>query len=85
MKTVTIGSPVQLLDENGVQHTGLVTNCWPEVCEYDETKGGPCINIVFVSANPAKTDCYGRQKEHLSSTMHRNNAGQGPGRYWWQE
>lgn len=87
MKTVQIGSAVQVLDENGVQHHGIVTNCWPSVAEYDEATGGPAINVVFVSADESKTDCYGRQTEHLSSTMHRNAAGAAacPGRKWWQE
>lgn len=88
MKTVTIGSAVQVLDEFGNQRHGIVTNCWPAEAEYDDSEGKQvqlAINIVFVSNDPAKTDCYGRQTEHLTSVMHRSAAGQCPGRKWWQE
>lgn len=30
----------------------------------------PCVNLLFLSPDPAKTDPYGRQKERASSVMH---------------
>jgi len=93
MKAVQIGSAVKVADENGVVHDALVTQPWgsgpgPDgTTEYDESKGPVqlAINVVFVSADPSKRDCYGRQTEHLSSCMHRSASGGCPGRYWWQE
>lgn len=89
MKTVKIGDVVQVLDEQSVQHAALVTNVWTDGkphAEYDETGVVQlAINVVFVTADKAKTDCYGAQTEHLSSVSHRSAAGNCPGRFWWQE
>lgn len=85
-KTVTIGSKVKIKDEHGVEHDALVTNGFPEVFTYDDAgQVFQAINVVFVSADPAKTDCYGRQTEHLTSVMHKSVSGECPGRFWWQE
>lgn len=88
MKTVKIGDTVKILDENCVEHDALVTANWGQqdasgVTQFEEGKHGPCINVVFVSADPAKTDCYGRQTEHLSSVQHKDSPGVAPGRVWW--
>lgn len=92
MKTVQIGSLVQVVDEVGVQHAGLVTAAWGsnpnEAQSYDDSEGKQvhlALNVVYVSADENKRDCYGRQIEHSSSMMHRSAAGGCPGRYWWQE
>ena len=91
MKTVQNGSAVKVVDEVGVEHDALVTRAWgnnpAEAQEYDDSDGKVvhlAINVVFVSADPNKMDCYGRQTEHLSSTAHRSSVGSCPGRYWWQ-
>ena len=86
MKTVSIGSAVQIKDEHGVQRNALVTNAWPATIEYDDSQPVHlCLNVVYVSADEAKQDCYGRQTEHQTSCMHRSTAGECPGRFWWQE
>jgi hypothetical protein len=88
MKTVKVGDAVQVVDENGIEHTGLVTANWQNMAgeaTYDETQPVYiALNVVFVSADSTKTDSYGRQTEHLSSCMHRSVAGTCPGRYWYQ-
>ena len=91
MKSVQIGSPVKVVDEVGVEHDAIATATWGAnpagMQEYDDSEGKKvflAINVVFVSADPEKTDCYGRQTEHLSSVAHRSSVGECPGRYWWQ-
>lgn len=81
VRPVVEGDPVKVVDENRVEHVGLVTT----------VHGGfggtyaPSINAVYVSADPGKTDPYGRQVERLSSLQH-FSAGPAqmpsPGRYW---
>lgn len=88
MKTVKVGDAVKILDENSVEHDALVTANWGQqdangVSQFEEGKHGPCINVVFVTADKAKTDCYGAQTEHLSSIQHRDSPGVAPGRVWW--
>ncbi len=92
MKTVQIGSAVKVVDEVGVTHDGLVTAAWGqnpnEAQEYDDSEDKVvhlAINVVFVSADENKRDCYGRQTEHLSSCAHRSSVGACPGRFWYQE
>lgn len=91
MKRVTVGNAVKVVDEFGVEHDGLVTAVWGDpngavTFEYDDSKPVHClINVTYVSNDPAKTDCYGRQLErNLTSTCHRSAAGGCPGRYWFQ-
>jgi hypothetical protein len=67
-----VGTAVKVVDEVGVLHHGLVTNCW----------GGSCLNVAFLSADESKVDQYGRQTEHLSSCSHRDGT-TAPGRYWF--
>ena len=72
---VKIGDVVDLLDETGHQHWGLVTAVW-------EPAG---VNVVFVSSDETKTDQYGRQVERLSSLQHQSTVGKQPGRFWWSD
>ena len=89
MRTVKIGDAVKVVDEVGIEHDALVTASWGSGSQgeqqYDEAEQVfLAINVVFVSSDPLKTDCYGRQKEHLSSVAHRSVKGECLGRYWWQ-
>lgn len=78
---VTIGDPVKVVDETYGDHVGLVT------CVHGQFGGAfiPCINVVYVSTDPAKRDPYGAQVERLSSLQHLSQGPAGmprPGRYW---
>jgi hypothetical protein len=70
---------VKVVDEVGVLHNGLVTADWG-------TPGQPstCTNVLFLSADEAARDQYGRQVERLSSCSHRDST-TAPGRYWFIE
>jgi hypothetical protein len=88
MKTVTVGQAIKVKDANGIEHDALVTNVWRgdnQSAEYDENNACLAINVVFLSSDTKKTDCYGRQSEHMTSTPHRSNVGECPGYFWWQE
>jgi hypothetical protein len=63
------GDAVVYHDEVGSPHSALCTTDW-----------GMCINVLFVSADNAKTDQYGRQIERQSSVSHAKHAAHG--RYW---
>ena len=76
------GDAVKVVDENYVEHAGLVTAVHGPFVE-----GGyaPCINVVFVTSDAAKRDPYGQQIERLSSLQHYSQGPSGmpkPGRYW---
>lgn len=87
VRPVSAGDAIVVVDERYVQHDALV------VCVHGSfgTVAGtdlpyiPCINAVYISADEAKSDGYGRQVERLSSLQHYS---QGPGnmptagRYW---
>lgn len=78
---VTVGDVVRIVDEQYVEHLGLVTTV------HGEFSGAfvPCINTVHVSKDAAKRDPYGQQVERLSSLQHYSQGPSGmptPGRYW---
>ncbi len=78
---VAAGEPVRIVDEQYGEHVGLVT------CVHGSFGGTfvPCINVVYVSSDPAKRDPYGAQLERLSSLQHRSQGPASmprPGRYW---
>lgn len=78
---VSAGDPVTIVDETYGEHVGLVT------CVHGTFTSSyvPCINVVFVSSDPAKRDPYGAQVERLSSLQHYAAGPNGmprPGRYW---
>lgn len=104
--TVKVGDAITLVDEQYVEHAGLVTavhgygsraerddalrKCYREDDGQLETALAvpftvpPCINAVFVSADAAKHDPYGRQVERLSSLQHESQVQSmpRPGRFW---
>lgn len=78
---VKAGDPVRVVDENYVEHIGLVTTVHGT---FDSTYA-PGINVVYVSADPGKRDPYGQQIERLTSLSHYSsgpNQMPRPGRYW---
>ncbi len=91
VQPVARGDVVIVVDENYVERMALVTEVHGEFGKvYDTVDGGkrvyvPCLNVAYVSADPAKRDPYGGQIERMSSLQH---YGQGPadmprpGRYW---
>jgi hypothetical protein len=42
----------------------------------------PCINLLFLSTDPAKVDPYGRQKERATSVSHGSVQGVPQGYCW---
>lgn len=82
VEPVKPGDPVKVVDEHYVEHAGLVTAVHGEFVEDGYV---PSINAVYVSADPSKTDPYGRQTERLSSLQHLDSGPSRmpkPGRYW---
>jgi plastocyanin len=77
---VAPGDAVKVVNESYEPHDALVTAVHGDF-------GGqfvPCINVVYVSSDPAKRDPYGHQLERMSSLQHASQA-QGmprPGRFW---
>lgn len=82
MKQLSIGGAVVYVDEFGQERPALVTQNWG-TSEYDPEKGGPAINVVFVSNSDKETDTYGRQMKHETSVVHRAQQ-MAHGKYWFQ-
>jgi hypothetical protein len=80
-RTLKIGQYVKVVDEVGQTHDGLVTNQWG-CASVKDGEPGPCINVLYVVDDPARTDPYGNQIERLSSTSHKRSTA-APGRYWY--
>jgi hypothetical protein len=77
---VEVGDPVRVVDETYGEHVGLVTCVHGRFGDYV-----PCINVVYVSSDPAKRDPYGAQVERMSSLQHHSQGPSQmpqPGRYW---
>ena len=82
-RTLKIGDPVKVVDEQGRLHDALVTQQWGQ--DGGVVKVGhspPAINVLFCSSDPEKMDPYGRQIERLSSCSHKSTT-TAPGRYWY--
>jgi hypothetical protein len=91
VQPVQVGEAIRVVDENYVTHAGLVTAVHGEFGQtYDTVDGGtrdyvPCLNVVYISADSAKKDPYGRQVERMSSLQHYSQGPNGmptSGRYW---
>lgn len=77
MANPQIGEIVEYVDHHGKPHKAIVTANW---------SGGQengAINLVFVSADDAKTDQYGRQIERDTSVVHKSRQ-TAPGNFWYQ-
>ena len=70
-RKANIGDVVVWHDSKGVAHNALVTCVWTPTC----------INLVVISSDGSKEDCYGRQIERHTSQSHAsvNNV---HGYYW---
>jgi hypothetical protein len=78
---VEVGDAVHVVDEHYQEHIGLVTTVHGKFTE----TFAPCINVVYVSSDPAKRDPYGHQLERMSSLQHYAQGPSNmptPGRYW---
>ena len=70
-----VGSHVIYFDSMGVPHDALVTIWWMgpnEVPTYRAENDEPGCNLVYVSGDLLKKDCYGRQSEHATSVVHKS-------------
>lgn len=65
MQDLKVGCVVVWVDAHGVQHDALVTAVWGKPDEQ------PCINLVYVDADAAKHDNYGRQIARQTSVVYR--------------
>jgi hypothetical protein len=72
MEELKIGDVVTYRDEVGVEHNALVT----------AVHGPDCINVAYLSADPAKHDSYGRQVERDSSVQRQSDVTAPNGRYF---
>ncbi len=82
---VVLGDPVWVVDETGGGHMALVTAVHGPWRDVDGNPFVPCINVVYVSADPTKRDPYGQQTERMSSLQHYSVVAKSmprPGRYW---
>lgn len=78
-----VGSHVVYTDQFAQRHDAIVTAVWGSYAT--ATGPEPGCNLVFVSADGAKTDPYGRQIERETSVVHRSNQ-PAHGRFWdWPE
>jgi hypothetical protein len=85
-----VGAHVIFVDPNRVAHHALIEHVFlasgKTVDEHVATYGQPpCINVIYFSDNPEKTDQYGRQKERATSVVHAKSMGKPEGYYWkWE-
>ncbi len=81
MKRIYEGLEIVYCDHVSVEHDALCTAAWGENEFGDDGSGAPCINVVYVSKDDAKTDSYGRQIERDTSVPHRSSQ-TAPGNWW---
>ncbi len=82
---VEAGDHVVVVDENYRHHHALVTTVHGRFSDNGSSGYVPCINVVYVSADPDKRDPYGQQLERMSSLQHYSQGPNGmpkPGRFW---
>lgn len=60
LRTVKVGEIVKFFNAEKKEQDALVTAVWSPTC----------INLVIVSLDENKTDCYGRQIERQTSVGH---------------
>ncbi len=78
---VSVGDVVLAVDEQRQERLALVT----AVHGLFGDSYVPCINVVYVTVDPAKRDPYGAQLERMSSLQHYSQGPNGmpaPGRFW---
>jgi len=63
-----VGDVIVYHDENGGAHNAIVTAYWGDPA--NDYIG--CLNLVLVSPDEARTDCYGRQIERKTSISHKS-------------
>lgn len=66
-----VGRPVIYADPVGKKHHGLITACW----SVRQDNKPWCVNLVYVSSDPNKTDQYGRQIERHATSVLRYHQG----------
>jgi len=88
-RSLEVADVVVFVDELGHPHNALVTAVHGEITQMqvrdgfhhvDIVEGGgpmiwnvPCINLVYLSDNVNKQDPYGRQTEHASSVVYKDD------------
>ena len=64
LRQPTVGCHVIYHDPKGVPSEALVTAVWSNLPT-------GCLNLVHVSTDESKSDCYGRQIERVTSLCHK--------------
>lgn len=77
-KQLNIGDHIIFVDEHRVRHDALVTQVWENMSGSDEPPG---CNLVYVIGDERREDQYGRQTEHRTSVVHKDNQA-APGWMW---
>lgn len=78
---VVPGDAVRVVDEQYVEHVGLVTYVHGNFLGAHT----PAINVVYVTKDASRTDPYGQQIDRMSSLQHLSQGPsqmETPGRYW---
>jgi hypothetical protein len=78
---VRVGDAVVYVDPRGIERSALVTAVWGLWHNVPEATPEPSLNLVYVSEDESRTDSYGRQTAHATSTPHRGQQA-APGNYW---
>lgn len=76
-----VGASVVFHDERGLAHHALVT----AVHGLHMNDSAPCVNLVYVSRDGARTDGYGRQIERRTSVVHGSQQAAGGFYFRFQE
>jgi hypothetical protein len=81
VKPVDVGDVVDVVTETYEPRKALVTVVHGQ---FREGQPPPCINVAYISSDPAKRDPYGQQVERMSSLQHQaaTTNMRTPGRYW---
>jgi hypothetical protein len=74
-----IGDHVVYVDPFSKPQQAVLTAVWDS--GHEEIYPSPAVNVVWVSADPARTDSYGRQVERATSVPHVTSQ-RAPGSYW---
>lgn len=85
IRPVGVGDHVKVVTESYEERDALVTTVHGTFPEEGKPGFIPCINVVYISSDPAKRDPYGQQVERMSSLQHFSQGPGGmpkPGRFW---
>ena len=77
-----VGDAVVFFDSLRRERNGILTAVHGESSVHGEEQYTPCVNLVYVTPDEDKTDCWGRQKDHASSCSYVEQQRPRVGMYW---